>query len=179
MPPAPAPAEPMTAIIDKCFQPYAPSKDPNIDTLSMAYIWECDGPRGLKATMFKDPNCVTKGSWYDFYTGVSGGPGVNFNASLGAVLAISMDKPTMLASSGAIRFGEQLNMLHGCKSPPSPPAPPPPKPDKPAPTNTLYIIAIVAAAVVGLGVGMLVGATRSSGVPKGTSSIQSGLLDTR
>eukprot|EP01043_Picozoa_sp_COSAG02_P057850 COSAG02_NODE_7095_length_3188_cov_13.479922_1_plen_174_part_00 len=171
----------MTAIIGKCFQPYAPSKDPNIDTLSMAYIWECDGPRGLKATMFKDPNCVTKGSWYDFYTGVSGGPGVNFSASLGDVLAISMDKPTMLASSGAIRFGEQLNMLHGCKSPPSPPAPPPapppPKPDRrshdlPAPTNTLYIIAIVAAAVVGLGVGMLVGARRSSGVPKDTSSIQ-------
>lgn len=166
-----------TRIIGKCFQPYAPSKDPEIDTLSMAYIWECDGPRGLKATMFKDPNCVTKGSWADFYKGVLG-PG--FNISIGAdVYRLSLDKPTIVGHSGPVQFGDQLNVLHGCKSPPSPPAPPPSKPDKPAPTNTLYIIAIVAAAVVGLGVGMLVGATRSSGVPKDTSSIQSGLLGTR
>ena len=121
MPPAPPPAEPQTAIIGECFQPHSPSKDPNIDTESMAFVWECDGPKGLKATMFKDPNCVTKGSWYDFYKGVSG-PGVNFNQSLGDVLAISIDKPTILASSGAIRFGEQLNTLHGCA-----PAPPPPR----------------------------------------------------
>ena len=124
--PGPAPCPPLspqkgemqTAIIGKCFQPYAPSKDPKIDTLSMAYIWECDGPRGLKATMFKDPNCVTKGSWSDFYNGVLG-PG--FNISIGAVNSVSLDKPTMLGHAGPVHFGEQLNVLHGCKSPPSPP----------------------------------------------------------
>ena len=188
--PAPCPPPPpskgmQTAIVGKCVQPYAPSKDPKIDTVPMSYIFECDGIRGLKATMFNDTNCVTKGSWADFYRGVEGtGPGVNF--SIGHVYRLSLDKPTMLGNAGPVHFLAQLNVLHGCKAPPSPPAPPPaPSPDEPAPkrigglpTNTWYMIAIVAAAVVGLGAGMLVGTKCSSGAPK-DSSIQSGLLNTR
>ncbi len=112
-------------IAGECVAPWDDSKDPKIDVSSMAFVWDCDGPTGVKATMHNDPNCLTKGSWADYWAGVFG-PGFKPSDSLvkgGAVLKLSMDKPNIIGSESAagvtVTFAFQLNELHGCKPPPS------------------------------------------------------------
>eukprot|EP01052_Picozoa_sp_SAG31_P045645 SAG31_NODE_8417_length_1455_cov_6.994100_1_plen_92_part_00 len=88
----------------------------------MAYTWECNGPTGLKSTVYKDLNCLEEGSWADFYLGIIG-PDFKPSDSLikgGAVSLLWMDKPTVFGSetvgglTSDVAF--QLNDVHGCKS---------------------------------------------------------------
>ena len=116
----------MTAIAGQCTQPYVSSKDPKIDSESMALIWECDGLRGVKATMYKDPNCVTEGSWVDFYRADFGPMYTPSDAVKGAVIRSSLDNPTTIGyitipnTKTNMTIASQLNELHGCKPPSSP-----------------------------------------------------------
>eukprot|EP01043_Picozoa_sp_COSAG02_P010515 COSAG02_NODE_370_length_23672_cov_318.104738_18_plen_227_part_00 len=201
-----SPALPNTLYVSgECAQLWLPSKDPKIDTMSMGMTYECDGPTGVNVTVYKDSNCFVTGSVADFYRGGIG-TGFKPSDSLikaGASHTLSAGKPFILGTIDGVTMATKIDEVHGCKSTPPPPRPSPPPPPRPSPpppprpsppppprpspppqlregpfviTKELFIIAIVVAAVVGLGVGMLAGAKCLRGERRDESSIQGSLI---